>query len=70
MGFDDFESNDDETVTCIHCGTVVKRGLVNLVNHWSNCSGKGITEALVSIREQKGSPLTMADVESINSPSL
>jgi hypothetical protein len=38
---------------CETCGAEVPSGLINIVNHWDGCAGKGMTDALTKAREIK-----------------
>jgi hypothetical protein len=50
---------------CETCGAKVPSGLMNIVNHWNECAGKGMTDALIKAREIKNAPITMEDVRRI-----
>ena len=50
---------------CETCGVKVETGVVNLVTHWKDCCGKGITEKLIQARKEKGFALIIEDLPKI-----
>jgi hypothetical protein len=53
-------------VTCDKCGEEVKRGIIPMSIHWNKCTDGGKTLAsLLSLREEKGSELTIEDINPI-----
>jgi len=58
-----FERVENGMFKCETCGAEVPAGIINLANHWNDCAGKGQVEALMKLREQKGSALTLEDID-------
>ena len=50
---------------CNTCGARVETGIFNVSGHWVECSGKGFTEALMKIAEEKKGKITLEDVENV-----
>lgn len=51
---------------CNKCNQRVERGIINVATHWNDCIDGGKTiSALTALREEKGSALTVIDIEDI-----
>ena len=64
MSFDRFEFKD-EKLYCKDCGAEVKRGIINVSEHWVGCGGKVFYNSLMEIAELKNGKITMEDIDEI-----
>lgn len=63
--FSGFTVYQDKTV-CNKCGVDVGFGIANITTHWNDCiNGGKLLSALTKLREDKGSELTVEDIEPI-----
>ena len=65
MGFDTFEKVKEFVFRCKTCGEEVPSGIVNISGHWTKCTGKEFTQAIMKRAEETNGKLTELEVAQI-----
>ena len=64
MSFDRFEFKG-EKLYCKDCGVEVKRGIINVSEHWVECGGNVFYKSLMEVAKLKNGRLTMEDINKL-----
>lgn len=70
MSFESFELIGDFKVKCKTCGEEMPTGIFSISKHWTECTGKGFTENLLTLASQKEGKLTVEDIEKLQGKHL